>query len=91
MQRSQGEKSLQEEGGGVFGGGSRTPVTIVLLVKKPGKQKGCRPHYFDIGDYLTREQKLSFLEEKESAAHIEWQKITPSPEGDWLNKRDSGV
>ena len=85
--RSQGEKR-QEEGGGVFGGGSRTPVTIVLLVKKPGKQKGCRPHYFDIGDYLTREQKLSFLEEKESAAHIEWQKITPSPEGDWLNKRD---
>ena len=86
-QRTQGEMSLRE-GGKIFGGGSRTPVAIALLIKKPGNQKGCRPHYFDIGDYLTREQKLSFLEEKESAANIAWQKITPSPEGDWLNQRD---
>ena len=86
-QRTQGETSLRE-GGKIFGGGSRTPVVIVLMIKKPSKAKSAGLHYCNIGDYLTREQKLSFLAEKESIANIAWQKITPSPEGDWLNKRD---
>ena len=86
-QRTQGETSLRE-GGKIFGGGSRTPVTIVLMVKKPGQGKSGRLHYCDIGDYLTREQKLFFLAEKKSVANIKWKKITPSPEGDWLDKRD---
>ena len=85
--RSQGEKR-QQEGGGVFGGGSRTPVAIVLMVKKPGKGRNGRLHYCDIGDSLTREDKLDFLADKKSAKGIKWEKIMPSPEGDWLNKRD---
>ena len=86
-QRTQGETSLRE-GGKIFGGGSRTPVAIVLMVKKPGKGKGGRLHYCDIGDFLTREEKLDFLGNKKSVANIAWQKITPSPEGDWLDQRD---
>ena len=86
-QRTQGETSLRE-GGKIFGGGSRTPVAIVLMVKKPGQGNGGRLHYCDIGDSLTREDKLAFLADKKSAKGIKWKKIMPSPEGDWLDKRD---
>ncbi len=85
-QRTQGEVS-KREGGKIFGGGSRTPTSIVLMIKKPGKKDSVL-NYYDIGDYLNREEKLSFLVDKESAKNIKWQKIISTPEGDWLNKRD---
>lgn len=57
-QRTSGELS-RKEGGKIFGSGSRTPIAITFLVKNPAK-KGQKAviHYHDIGDYLTREQKL---------------------------------
>ena len=52
------------EGGNVFGGGSRAPVAIMIFVKNPNAtHDGCKIHYRDIGDYLTREQKLEALRE----------------------------
>ena len=49
--RTSGERR-RAEGGNVFGGGSRTPVAITLLVKNPNAiHAGCRIHYRDIGDY----------------------------------------
>ena len=57
-QRTSGETS-QREGGKVFGSGSRAGVAVLLLVKRPGPVTGpAAIHYYDIGDYLTREQKL---------------------------------
>ena len=54
----------RREGGKVFGGGSRAPVAITILVKNPNAtHEGCKIHYRDIGDYLTREQKLEALTE----------------------------
>lgn len=59
-QRTSGELS-RKEGGKIFGSGSRTPIAITFLVKNPTK-KGQKAtiHYHDIGDYLTREQKLKW-------------------------------
>lgn len=59
-QRTSGELS-RKEGGKIFGSGSRTPIAITFLVKNPAK-KGQKAiiHYHDIGDYLTREQKLKW-------------------------------
>ena len=88
-QRTQGERSRQE-GGKVFGQGSRAPVAITVLVRNPGaKHEGCRIRYRDIGDYLTREQKLSALTESGSTAGIEdWQTILPDRHHDWIGQRD---
>lgn len=62
-QRTQGEVS-RREGGKVFGGGSRAPVAITIFVKNPNAtHDGCKIHYRDIGDYLTREEKLNTLRE----------------------------
>ena len=87
-QRTQGEQS-RREGGKVFGSGSRAPVAITILVKNPDDtHEGCKIHYRDIGDYLTREEKLDALTEAVSIKGIsDWQTIVPDKHHDWIGKR----
>ena len=69
-QRTQGERSRQE-GGKVFGQGSRAPVAITILVRNSDAgHDGCRILYHDIGDYLTREKKLEILRDTKSIAGV---------------------
>ena len=69
--RTSGERR-RREGGKVFGGGSRAPVAITIFVKNPNAtHDGCKIHYRDIGDYLTREQKLDALTEAVSIKGIQ--------------------
>ena len=86
-QRTSGEQSRQE-GGKIFGSGSRTPVAITILVKDPDHAGPCQLHYHDIGDYLTREEKLTILEDFGSIEGIDWQRLSPNTSGDWANQRD---
>ena len=87
-QRTQGERS-RREGGKVFGQGSRAPVAITILVRKPeAGYEGCRIHYRDIGDYLKREEKLEILREAGSISGMEdWREITPNRHHDWIGQR----
>ncbi len=85
-QRTAGEQSRQE-GGKIFGSGSRAGVAVLILVKKPGSPTGATIYYRDIGDYLTRELKLDILD-KSSLATTDWQVITPNEYGDWINQRN---
>ncbi|MCA1404659.1 DEAD/DEAH box helicase [Ensifer sp. IC3342] len=91
-QRTSGERS-RREGGKIFGSGSRTPVAITLLVKNPNATEQGRIRFHDIGDYLSREQKLAIVSRFGSIGGIEredcWKYITPDEHGDWLNQRDS--
>lgn len=82
----------QKEGGNLFEAGSRAPIAISILVKNPkAKEQGCIL-FHDIGDYLTREQKLKKIEELASIKGLSdaglWQDITPDEHGDWLRQRD---
>ncbi len=87
-QRTSGELS-RKEGGKIFGSGSRTPITITLLVKNPNKkQEMTKIYYHDIGDYLTREQKLKMVKDFHSIENVEWQNIHPNDKNDWINQRD---
>lgn len=89
-QRTSGELS-RKEGGKIFGGGSRTPIAITFLVKNPAKEgQKATIHYHDIGDYLTREQKLSLVKKFRSVAShtLDWQIIEPTTKHDWINQRD---
>ncbi len=86
-QRTSGELS-RKEGGKIFGSGSRAPIAITLLVKNPQKKGSCTIHYHDIGDYLSREEKLSRLAEFGSIAHVPWERITPNAHHDWINVRN---
>ena len=85
-QRTSGEIS-QREGGKVFGSGSRAGVAVLILVKRPGPVTAPGAvHYHDIGDYLTREQKLAGVNSCQFD-EIQWTSITPNQHGDWINQR----
>ena len=85
-QRTAGELSRME-GGKVFGGGSRSTIAIFVGVKNPAHAGPCEIRYRDIGDYLTREEKLRIIEADRLDA-VEWQSITPNTHGDWTSQRN---
>jgi len=90
-QRTSGELS-RKEGGKIFGGGSRAPIAISILVKNQPVERPGQIFFHDIGDYLTREEKLEKIKSYASIKGIEneaaWQSITPDAYGDWINQRD---
>lgn len=88
--RTSGEQRRKEKDN-VFGQGTRTTITITFLVKNPAKSdQKATIHYHDIGDYLTREQKLNLVKKFKSVngRSIDWQIIEPTDRHDWINKRD---
>jgi predicted helicase len=86
-QRTQGELSRME-GGKIFGEGSRTPVAITLLVRNPKHKGPTDIFYHDIGDYLTREEKLKIISKFGDVEDIPWTRLLPNDSGDWINQRD---
>ena len=88
-QRTSGETS-RKEGGKIFGSGSRAPIAISLLVKNPEAVTHGQIYFHDIGDYLSREEKLEKIVSYASVAGIPgWQHVVPDEHGDWLKQRDN--
>lgn len=92
-QRTSGEQS-KREGGKIFGQGSRAPVAISLLVKNPTSAMRGQVFYNDVGDYLTREQKLAKVAAYRSVGGLTeanaWELVQADEHGDWINKRTIG-
>ncbi|MPB72758.1 type ISP restriction/modification enzyme [Campylobacter fetus] len=87
-QRTSGEES-RKEGGKIFGGGSRTPVAITLLIKDENYSKDkATIYYHDIGDYFSREQKLNLISDYQSIENMEFETLKPNKFSDWINLRD---
>ena len=90
-QRTSGETS-RKEGGKIFGSGSRAPIAVSLLVKNPNAAERGRIYFHDIGDYLSREEKLEKIAAYASLAGVTaqngWKTIIPDEHGDWLKQRD---
>lgn len=88
--RTSGEQRKKEKGN-IFGEGTKTPIAITLLVKNPNEKKEkAEIYYYDIGDYLTRKEKLSKIKDFKSIGNkkIDWQILNPNEEGDWINQRN---
>ena len=89
-QRTSGELS-RKEGGKIFGSCSRTPIAITILVKKTDiDKKKAKIYYHDIGDYLSREDKLRIVKSFGSIANpaMGWKTLEPNEHGDWINHRN---
>lgn len=84
--RTSGELRRKEKGN-VFDSGGRTTIAIIFLVKDPTYEGPATLHYRDIGDYLSREDKLRIVEESQIDT-LKWETITPNAQGDWINQRD---
>lgn len=88
-QRTSGELS-RKEGGKIFGSGSRTPIAITLLVKKPvPSEHKATIQYYDIGDYLNREEKLAIVKKSHSIVNMQWNRLLPNEHGDWISQRNN--
>ena len=84
--RTQGE-IRKKESGNIFGSGSRAPIAITILVKKYSHNGHAKIFYCDIGDYLTREQKLEKFSAIKTVLNENFQLITPNEKFDWINQR----
>ncbi|NRO95536.1 DEAD/DEAH box helicase family protein [Paraburkholderia sp. NMBU_R16] len=86
-------KGRAKEGQNIFGSGSMTGISISILVKNQSATKRGQIYIHDIGDDLTRNEKLDRIKEFGSVdgvrARQRWQIIEPDEHGDWLNQRDN--
>ncbi|MDO5878307.1 DEAD/DEAH box helicase family protein (plasmid) [Paenarthrobacter sp. SD-1] len=81
-------EARRKEGGNVFADGTKTQVAIAVLVKDNAHLGDARLFYRDIGDYLSREEKIDILNAEISLAGTDWQELVPNHHGDWINVRD---
>ncbi|MGN8519650.1 type ISP restriction/modification enzyme [Helicobacter pylori] len=84
--RTSGE-ARQKESDGIFDSGSRATIAIIFFVKDTSV-KNSAIHYYDIGDYLKREEKLNRLANFTNLDAIKFETIIPNNKGDWINQRD---
>ncbi len=86
--RTSGEER-RKEGDGIFDSGSRATIAIIFFVKDASVRDSAI-HYYDIGDYLKREEKLNRLAHFTNLDAIPFETITPNDKGDWINQREDG-
>lgn len=84
--RTSGE-TCKKEGGKIFDSGSRATIAIVFFVKDNSVSDNTID-YYDIGDYLKREEKLNLLAGFENLDLVPFKEITPNHKGDWINQRN---
>lgn len=81
----------KKEAGNVFKEGSRTPISITLLIHNPEKNvEKATIYYHDIGDYLSQQEKLEIIKNfgSISTAEMKWKTLKPNEHGDWINQRN---
>jgi predicted helicase len=91
-------ENRKKEAGNVFQSGTRTPIAITLLVKKKVVNSDAKNlvedlakiYYYDIGDYLSREEKLSVITNFKNISTINFNNIVPNESGDWIKQRSEG-
>ncbi len=84
--RTSGE-TFKKEGGKIFDSGSRATIAVIFFVKDTSV-KNSAIHYYDIGDYLKREEKLNRLSNFTDLDAIPFETIIPNNKGDWINQRE---
>ncbi|ANK39356.1 helicase [Staphylococcus sp. AntiMn-1] len=63
-----------------------TGVAITILIKDDSEHSGI--FYYDIGEFLSRADKLSKVNDYRDISNIDWVKIIPDENDDWINQRD---
>ncbi|GAA9871465.1 hypothetical protein VN0651_07570 [Helicobacter pylori] len=79
----------KKEGDGIFDSGSKATIAIIFFVKDASVKNGAIS-YYDIGDYLKREEKLNRLAHFSNLDAIPFETIIPNSKGDWINQREDG-
>lgn len=88
--RGKSGESAKREGKNVFD--IMTGVAITILVKNPNKtNKKAEIYYHDIGDYLSREEKLKIIADFKSCMNNKFpvKVLKPNEKNDWINQRNT--
>ncbi|GAA8302667.1 hypothetical protein HpBT176_11350 [Helicobacter pylori] len=80
-------ETFRKEGGKIFDSGSRATIAIVFFVKDSSVTNNTI-HYYEVEDYLKREDKLNRLANFTDLDEIPFETITPNDKGDWINQRN---
>lgn len=85
--RGRSGEAAKKEGQNVFD--IMTGVAISILIKNPSISENSVIHYYDIGDYLSRKEKIGILTKYRSISHegIKWHVTRPNIEADWIDQR----
>ena len=90
-QRTSGETS-RREGGKIFGGGSRAPIAITILVRNKRSKETGKIYFHEMSDYLDRQQKLAIIQDFKSIKKIQeenkFKLIEPDEDNDWINQKN---
>jgi predicted helicase len=79
----------RREGGQIFGAGSQATVAVAVFVKNPSRPSARIIQYSDIGDFLSREDKLARLSAAHSILGMDTIEVVPNEHADWLSQRDA--
>ncbi len=81
-----------KEGQNIFGSNSMTGISIAILSKSKNNDD-CNINYFDIGDDLSKDEKLDKIKRLRSIKHIAesglFEKIIPNKDNYWINQGDN--
>jgi predicted helicase len=83
--RGKSGEDAKREGQSVFN--IMTGVCITVMIKNPTKQTRAI-HYYDIGDYLDREKKLSIVDNFKDVSSVPWSELSLNEHGDWISQRN---
>lgn len=85
-------KGKAKEGQNIFGSGSMSGIALTIFIKNQSSESAGKIFYHDIGDNLTKDQKLERIKEYKSLEGIFnrglWTEVKIDTHGDWLNQRD---
>ncbi|MCL1908977.1 MAG: hypothetical protein FWG12_06375 [Holophagaceae bacterium] len=86
--RTSGELRRQEAGN-VLGSGFRAQAAITLLVKRAGHRGKAQIYYRDIGNYLSKKEKLELIGHQKSFLNssLGLARVHPNEFGDWIAAR----
>ncbi|MDA8152639.1 MAG: N-6 DNA methylase, partial [Acidithiobacillus sp.] len=79
-------EDAKREGQGIFD--IVTGTAIIMFIKLEKDDKPCELLYHDIGDYLTRENKLGLLSKFSDISGLKFTKIETNDSGDWAEQRN---
>ena len=90
-QRTSGNTS-REEGGKIFGSGSRNGIAIVVLVRTGVPNGVATINYYEVEGGLDRRAKLDLITRSSGIRKMQadrmWGEIRPNAAHDWINQRD---
>ena len=83
--RGKSKELSKQEGQNIFN--ILTGVAITILIKNPKCKGKCDIKYASVDNYMSKKDKLKYLQDTHTINNVVWKQITPDSHCDWINLR----